>query len=169
MLRPAVVAATLVIAVAAARTTVHPVSAAEALRDHDSSRLPEIARRIGPDARLLSENPYVPVSLGQKPVVLDPFMLWTIARDHPDWRDDLVRRLNGHEFDAVVLFSRLDDPRARYGTHHLGQAIADAIAQNYRPRGAWQTCGSTVPPFVDHDRGRPLEGRYQRDSPGSQA
>ncbi len=138
LLRGAVVALLLVVAVGAYADSVKPVAAARALVDRDSSRLPEAARRLGPDARLLSENPYVPVSLGQKPVVLDAFMLWSISRRHPAWRDALVRRLDAREFDAVVLFyrpedrSRSDTVRFWYRTVHFGTPIVDAIERNYR-------------------------------------
>ena len=50
--------------------------------------------------RLLSEDPYVPVSLDQDPVVLDPFMLLRIGRDHPAAVRALVDQVEVAE-DAV--------------------------------------------------------------------
>ena len=117
---------------------VEPVDAAHALVDRDTSRVPEIARRLDPGMSLLSENPYVPISLGQRPVVLDAYMLWNIARRDPDARDDLVRRLDAREFDAVVLFYRPEERaesrfvRFWFDKEHFGPEIVDAIARNYR-------------------------------------
>jgi hypothetical protein len=116
---------------------VHPIRAARALVQQDSSRLPGAARRLDARMRLLSEDAYVPISLGQRPVVLDPFMLWSIAKRDPAARDDLVRRLDAREFDAVVLFDRPEaratssDVRLWYDRHHFGREIVDAIERNY--------------------------------------
>jgi hypothetical protein len=117
---------------------VHPIRAARALLEADSSRLPGAARSLDARMRLLSEDAYVPISLGQRPVVLDPFMLWSIAKRDPAARDDLVRRLDAREFDAVVLFDRPEaratstDVRLWYDRHHFGREIVDAIERNYR-------------------------------------
>lgn len=117
---------------------VEPFDAARALVDRDTSRVPEIARRLDPRMSILSENPYVPIALGQRPVVLDAYMLWNLARRHPDARDDLVRRLDAHEFDAVVLFYRPEERaesrfvRFWFEKEHFGPEIVDAIARNYR-------------------------------------
>ena len=115
-----------------------PVQAARAAVVGESSRLPRIAHELDPGQTLLSEDPYVPISLGQRPVVLDPYMLWSIAERRPEARDDLVRRLDAREFDAVVLFDRPEDRatsenvRYWYATISLGPRIVDAIARNYR-------------------------------------
>lgn len=137
LFRGGLVVLALVVGVGAYVENVEPVAAARALVDRDTSRLPDAARVLEPGAHVLSENPYVPVSLGQKPVVLDAFMLWSISRRHPDWRDALVRRLDAREFDAVVLFyrpedrSRSDTVRYWYRTAHFGTVIVDAIERNY--------------------------------------
>jgi len=117
---------------------VQPLRAARALVEADSSRLPGAARGLDPRMRLLSEDAYVPISLGQRPVVLDPFMLWSITKRYPADRDDLVRRLDAREFDAIVLFDRPEarrtssDVRLWYDRHHFGREIVDAIERNYR-------------------------------------
>ena len=129
---------------------VHPIRAARALVEQDSSRLPGAARRLDAGMRLLSEDAYVPISLGQRPVVLDPFMLWSIAKRDPAARDDLVRRLDAREFDAVVLFDRPDaratwrDVRLWYDRLHFGREIVDAVERNYR---AAFMSGSMVQPL----------------------
>lgn len=125
-------------AVASYVQNVEPVQAADALLHGGTSRVPAIAMRLDPAMRLLSEDPYVPVALGQRPIVLDPFMLWAVAKRDATVRADLVRRLDDREFDAVVLFYRPED-RSRselvrfwFETEHFGTPIVDAIERNYR-------------------------------------
>jgi hypothetical protein len=138
LLRTGLVLSVLATGIAGYIQNVEPAEAARALVDEDSSRLPEVARSLGPNMQLLSENPYVPISLGQRPVVLDAFMLWNIARRHPEARQDLERRLDAREFDAIVLFYRPEDRSASPGvrfwfeTEHFGSEIVDAIERNYR-------------------------------------
>ena len=126
-------------AVASYAENMEPAQAAEALVHGGGSRIPAIATHLEPGMRVLSEDPYVPIALGQRPIVLDPFMLWAVAKRDPTARADLVRRLDAHEFDAIVLFYRPED-RSRsehvrfwFRTEHFGPAIVDAIERNYRP------------------------------------
>lgn len=135
----AVAVGVLAIGIAGYVDRVEPLAAARALVDRDTSSLPEAARRLRPGERVLSEDPFVPVSLGQRPVVLDPFMLWSLAREHPTWRDDLVRRIEAQEFDAVVLFFSPEERTESesvafwYRAQHLGPELVDAIERRYRP------------------------------------
>jgi hypothetical protein len=103
-------------------------------RDPQYAKEPLVAR-IGPGETLLSEDPYVPVSIGRTPVVLDPFMLLRVLARHPELRAGLVRRINRREFDDVVLIVPLDPRAARWRTLHFGPEVADAIARNYRLAG----------------------------------
>jgi hypothetical protein len=57
-----------------------------------------LAGVVRPGDRVLSEDPYIPVSRGQDPVVLDAFMLRRIARDHADWQSALIREIDAHRF-----------------------------------------------------------------------
>ena len=87
---------------------------------------------IRPRDTLLSQDPSVPIALGRLPVVLDPFMLLRIDREHPQWGDELIRRLDQQRFDKIVM-SGVPDPDARWWhTHHFGPRIAAAIFRNYR-------------------------------------
>ncbi len=93
---------------------------------------------VQPGDAVVSEDPSVPVALGQHPVVLDPFTLHRIVRDHPQWEAELVDRIDNHDFDRVILFARggaltvdVDDPTWR--TIHFSRPIVDAIARSYRP------------------------------------
>ncbi len=89
------------------------------------------AGSIQPAGRIFSEDPYVPLALGQRPVVLDAFMLLRIAEKHPDWQDDIVSRLDAQEFVEVVLSRRLDRSRW-WRDNHFGIPIVSAIDRNYR-------------------------------------
>jgi hypothetical protein len=94
-----------------------------------------LAGLIPDDATLLSEDARVPVTRGQTPVVLDPYALAIIAKKHPDWADDLIRRIRDKTFQFVVLQYRLDeDPDVNEGWYNiiLGRPIATAIRENYR-------------------------------------
>src|SRR5881397_328013 len=63
-----------------------------------------LAARLGPEAHdLLSENPILPVLLGERPRVLDPFTLRLVARQQPAAGADFNARLAHREFGAVVL------------------------------------------------------------------
>jgi hypothetical protein len=63
---------------------------------------------VDPTDRLLSEDPYVAVSRGELPVVLDPFMLVRRAPEHPTWTAALVGRIRSREFDKILLRFRLE-------------------------------------------------------------
>jgi hypothetical protein len=85
---------------------------------------------------VLSEDPYVPLSLDQVPVVLDPFMLPRLASKHPDAIPDLVRRIEAHEFDLVVLVEPLEPiDRPWWVELDLGIEVARAISGAYTYAG----------------------------------
>jgi hypothetical protein len=96
--------------------------------------------------RILSEDPYIPLALGQHPVVLDAFMLLRIAQKHPDWQADLVRRLDGHEFDKVILLQPLDSS-LWWREVDFGIPLIEAIERNYRlgQRLRWRNLWIYVP------------------------
>jgi hypothetical protein len=90
-----------------------------------------MARYITSGDSLLSEDPSVPLVLNRTPILLDAFMLPRIGDSHPEWRDDLVRRLDGHEFDKIVLILKLDLTDPWWSTNHFGTPVATAISRNY--------------------------------------
>lgn len=88
---------------------------------------------------MLSEDPYVPISLGQTPVVLDPFMLPRLAETYPDAIPDLVERIEAHEFDVVVLVQPLEPvDRPWWSDLDLGLDVARAISREYAFAGRMQ-------------------------------
>jgi hypothetical protein len=90
-----------------------------------------IARYVHPGQSLLSETPALPVSLGERPVVLDPFMYLRLVHSHPSWQPSLLRRINDESFESVVLLRPVQDT-AWYSTHHFGSTVESAIARHYR-------------------------------------
>jgi hypothetical protein len=59
---------------------------------------------------VLSEDPYVPLSRGERPFVMDAFMLLRIARRDPRLVEPLITRIEGGQFDAIVLGEDLQLP-----------------------------------------------------------
>jgi hypothetical protein len=93
---------------------------------------------VRPGDAVLSEDPSVSVAVGRHPVVLDPFMLHRIVRDHPRWEAELVDRIDRQAFDWVILFARggaltvdVNDPT--WSTQHFSRPIIEAVAKSYRP------------------------------------
>lgn len=102
-----------------------------------------LAGRIAAGDSLLSEEPWLPVSLDRLPTVLDAYALLRIAEDHPDWEAELVQRLDGGAFDRVVLRSdhvaadgSIDVSAPWWQDQNFGPTIVAAIARNYRFREA---------------------------------
>ena len=88
------------------------------------------------DTTILSEDPYVPVSLGQLPVVLDPFMLLRLGHDRPEAVNDLVERILSQEFELVVLVEPLEPvDRSWWNDQHFGPDVVRAIDRAYRFAG----------------------------------
>jgi hypothetical protein len=88
---------------------------------------------------VLSDDPYVPVSLGQVPVVLDAFMLPRLADKHPDAIPDLVDRIDAREFDLIVLVEPLEPvERPWWIEQHFGIDVARAMSRTYTYIGRMQ-------------------------------
>jgi hypothetical protein len=94
-----------------------------------------LASIVGPDDSLLSEDPSVPVLLGRRPIVLDPFMLRRLDALRPDLVDPLLARIERREFDHVVLINALEDEDEWWTLYHFGPRIAAALRSAYVRRG----------------------------------
>lgn len=119
----------------------------------------EIERRLpaGGTARLLAENPLVPLTLGMRPEVLDCFSLRLIAERSPELKEKFFRDLGAQAHTAVVLVDWSGAPEGRlwdeivahkslgverfYGEVHFPAGFLEALERNYRLSFA-------VPPFV---------------------
>ena len=99
---------------------------------------------VGPDTPVLSEDPYVPVRAGQRPVVLDPFMLRALGERDPAALDPLVADIAAGRFAYVVLVEPLEPvDRWWWREVHLGPRVAAAIAERYE-------LGRTVGRYLVH-------------------
>jgi hypothetical protein len=87
-----------------------------------------------PAAAILAEDPLVPLLAGERPAVLDPWMLRLAAARDPGLTEPLVAALRRGDFAAVVLLRDLADPAAEdwYAGANLGPAVAGAIRERYR-------------------------------------
>ncbi len=87
---------------------------------------------IHPGDTILAEDPYVPLSFGLKPVVLDAFMLRYLDRVDPTTVDPLIERIERKEFDHVVLEESLDPVNDYYWEQFdFGLRVADAMRRAY--------------------------------------
>ena len=106
-------------------------------------RVPRLSGVIAEGETILSEDPSIPVLRGERPIVLDPYMLIAVGDQHPGWRDELVARIGRAEFDTVVL---LFEP----GTAPSGTGTCTSAARSSRrsrrvtdPRRMLVAIGST--------------------------
>lgn len=97
-----------------------------------SDRVPRLADAIPAGARILSEDPSIPVLRGERPVVLDPYMLIPVLERDPLRREELVARIDAGRFDTIVLLNRPSSAPGGYRNLHLGESIANAIERSYR-------------------------------------
>jgi hypothetical protein len=91
---------------------------------------------VGTGDQILSEDPYVPLSLGRDPVVLDPFMLLRLDRIDRAAVTDLVRRIEQKQFDYLVMITSLD-PRNDlwWEQYHFGLRVVAAMRRTYVLQG----------------------------------
>ncbi len=81
--------------------------------------------------RILSEDPTVPLLLGQRPLLLDAVSLRRVGLDHPQWIESLRSRIAAGQFNEVVLVHPIEDT-AWYGDRNFGPVIRDEIRRDYR-------------------------------------
>jgi hypothetical protein len=119
------------------RNTLRGIKKVQSSRDAILERL--VAE--GPLGReqLLSQDPMVPLLLGQRPFLMDPFMLRLSRLHDPRITADLWARLRRHDFTAVVL---MVDPKSREGIwrlrhRHFGPGFAEVLQENYALEGRY--------------------------------
>lgn len=86
----------------------------------------------GPGA-ILSEDPLLPIVAGERPYLLDAFMVRLVAERDPQFAIHLVDGIQAGAFRAIVF---LDDPRTHaswYETVHFGPEVMRFVAENYEP------------------------------------
>jgi hypothetical protein len=96
-----------------------------------------VSRMVGPSDEVLAEDPSIYVPLQRQPVVMDPFMLLRLDRQHPQWVDPLIRRINERQFALVVLVVPIENRTFDYwwNDFQFGPRVAAALSQSYRPDG----------------------------------
>jgi hypothetical protein len=90
-----------------------------------------LADVVRSEDQLLAEDPYVPLSLGRKPTVLDPFMLRRLDAVEPAAVDGLIRRIEDQEFDYVVMVLRLEVNDYWWQNFHFGPRVIAALRDAY--------------------------------------
>jgi hypothetical protein len=99
-------------------------------------RFQTVLATIGDTGRpILAENPVVPILAGQRPYVLDAWMLRVLRQRIPAFGDPLLDKVRNRSFGAVVL--SMADPRSSFGhwwyeTQQFGPGFAAALTDNYR-------------------------------------
>jgi hypothetical protein len=79
---------------------------------------------------ILASDPYIPISRGHRPVVLEPLLFLRLAEDHPEFATDLADRINRHEFTKVVLVHELSEIKW-YATFEFGLQVHGALSESY--------------------------------------
>jgi hypothetical protein len=86
--------------------------------------------------RILSEDPYVPLSMGQKPVVLDPFMLLRLDRADPSAVDHLIGWIEQQRFAYIVMITSLASRNDYwFNQFHFGPRVVAAMRDAYVLQG----------------------------------
>lgn len=100
-----------------------------------------LADLVGPADEILSEDPYIPLSLGRNPVVLDPFMLRRLDQVDPAAVDKLIDRIENREFDYLAMFTPIEEegnPDANdyvWEQFHFGLRVVGAMRRAYVSEG----------------------------------
>ena len=103
------------------------------------TQLQEIARAVGTsDKPILSDNPLVPLSAGQRPYVLDAFMFRVLEERLPNFGDPMWQMLKQRRFSAVVLVDNPDSDEGKdtYDNYHFGNDFMEVMRQNYEAAGS---------------------------------
>jgi hypothetical protein len=118
--------------------------------------LQEIIHAVGsPERPILSDNPLVPLSAGQRPYVLDAFMFRVLQERVPHFGDPMWQMLKERRFAAVVLVDNPDSDEGKdtYSNYHFGDDFMELMRQNY------EKAGSAGTEYIFLPRHAPLEGR----------
>jgi hypothetical protein len=103
------------------------------LREVGNARYPAepLARHVGADEAILTENPWIDVSRGRTPVVLDAFAFARMTDANPELAGPLLARIRAGSFDKIVLRHRVDDPGPQ---SEWGRPVLSVVAERY---GLW--------------------------------
>lgn len=126
-------AALLVAALAASLSLVSGLANARA--EQRRGRIAEALRLIPDTSRpILAQNPLVPVVAGQRPYLLDPFMIRVNVQRDPAFGEPLWNAIRDQQFSAVVLERDPRTARELYGLI-LGDRFVEEIERHYDVAG----------------------------------
>ncbi len=87
-----------------------------------------LAGQVSPTDRLLTVDPYVAVRLGERPVVVDPWMTRNLGGTGPA---EIAARVDRLEFDKVVLTEPLEKSQISFANAWFGAPVFTALCQHY--------------------------------------
>ncbi len=90
-----------------------------------------LADLIEPTDKLISEDATIPILMGQRPILVDAWILLRIGRQHPEYIKPLISQIRAQTFDKVVLLRPADDPTDWFVAHEFGENVRRALAENY--------------------------------------
>jgi hypothetical protein len=102
------------------------------------AQLDDVIHVIGrTDQTILSENPLVPIIVGQQPYLIDPFNFRIMLEKRPSLGEPMWKMLHERRFAAVVLMHNpnSDEGRDFYAEIHLGQSFLQRLQQDYELSG----------------------------------
>lgn len=95
-----------------------------------------VAAAIAPGTGgILSDDPLLPIVAGERPYLLDAFMVRLVAERDPQFAVHLTDGIRAGSFRAIVF---LNDPRTHqdwYETVHFGPEVMRFVNENYEPGG----------------------------------
>ena len=114
----------------------------------DATRYPALplAKQIAADDKILTEHPWIEVSRGLTPVVLDPYSVARMARSKPELTAPLEKQIREGYFDKIVLLNRLDDDSdSHWRELNFGPKLVRAMETHYQLAGKFEEFYVYVP------------------------
>ena len=90
-----------------------------------------LADLVRPDDRILSEDPSIPLELGQRPILLDSFIARYGFVDHEEDAEAMAARVRAREFDKIITVAGLEPGSPQFARQFLGPIVNQAVADAY--------------------------------------
>jgi hypothetical protein len=104
----------------------------QSIVDVDQYQTGSLIRAIPASHKILTDDPSIPVLLGNRPVILDPFSFRLLSERGDIDAGALAQRVLNHEFSAIILSDRIDAPgQSLYPRVFLGTRLTEAIRSSY--------------------------------------
>jgi hypothetical protein len=92
-------------------------------------------KQAGGTGPILSNDPLIPILLGERPYILDAFMFHVLVAKNPSIGQRLWNDLSARKFRSVTLMTSSVGPGALRTPGHFGADIVDRVEQAYLPLG----------------------------------